>query len=600
MYSNRFSFLLHCIVVLLLINCGSKISIKDQINQDSNNNLKNLAVKQKADTLIHLYAQSHPDSAINLSKILIHYFDSIGCNSQIFESYFFLSEIYLYKKSNDYQATYYYSEGLRLMLENNMEFDLNPFYLIDLGNILFRHRLYQHAIRNYQKAGAFAQKAGQKYAQAVALNNIGLSFQKMQNYDSSSTSFIEALELRKNIMPLLEAQNHLYLAKLYMDTGNLDSVKFHSEKIAPILNKQVFTKEAMYGIPLENAIDLSNEIAIEKELLDGKYLLIKDEKTNRSLAEEHFKQAEFLAHKSNKPVFLAQILTEHAVSLIVTDSISEAVKIIGEAFKFSLAINDMKNALYLCRNAARIYSRAKDTRKEQKWLYQALFYSDSLLRVETSDQLMADKILLHTAQTERELSHSKIILDQNKSIISNQNRSIIVLICFIITILAFMGLILLQRKKLNKAYHALVSRTLQIIQTETRHSNLKANQISAEHTSVLIHQLENLMVTGKHYLDPEISITKLSKLLGTNEKYLSQLINQQLDTTFNDLINGFRIKEACRILVLPEQPVKSLEQIAFESGFRSRSTFYESFKKYTGVTPAFFQKNIAAKRKNVL
>jgi YesN/AraC family two-component response regulator len=297
---------------------------------------------------------------------------------------------------------------------------------------------------------------------------------------------------------------------------------------------------------------------------------------------------------------LAQILTEHAVSLVNTDSIPEAVKIIGEAFKFSLGTNDIVNVLYLCRKAAGLYSRIKDTENEKQWLNKALFYSDSLLRLETSDQLMADKILLLTAQTERELTNSKIILDQNKTIITNQKRSIYVLIYFIIIILAFLGIVLYQRKKLNEAYHALVSRTLQIIQTEKRNSNYKTNPISSEQTSVLVHQLENLMETGNHFLDPDISITKLSKLMGTNEKYLSQLINQQLDTTFNDYINRLRIKEACRILSLPGQTARSLEQIALEAGFRSRSTFYQSFKKYTGVTPAFFQNNVPANSKNVL
>jgi len=61
-------------------------------------------------------------------------------------------------------------------------------------------------------------------------------------------------------MPLLESQNHLYLAKLFMDAGFADSVRFHKEKMTLKLNRQIFTNDNMHGISLENAVDLSNEI----------------------------------------------------------------------------------------------------------------------------------------------------------------------------------------------------------------------------------------------------------------------------------------------------------------------------------------------------
>jgi AraC-like DNA-binding protein len=107
----------------------------------------------------------------------------------------------------------------------------------------------------------------------------------------------------------------------------------------------------------------------------------------------------------------------------------------------------------------------------------------------------------------------------------------------------------------------------------------------------MVHQLENLMLEEQLYLDPEISITKLARQLNTNDKYLSQLFNQQLNSTFNDYINSMRIIEACRMMTSTGKQVKSIDQIAEDAGFRSRSAFYSAFKKYTGVTPAFFMKS---------
>lgn len=313
------------------------------------------------------------------------------------------------------------------------------------------------------------------------------------------------------------------------------------------------------------------------------------------LAESHFEKAASLAKKFNKRVLLAQILTLHAETLLKTGKLVSSIPLILKAFDTSLEINDLKNASELCKIAAKVFSQLNKPLRENLWMQRAILYSDSLFKLETSDQFLADKILLLTAQTERELQNSRIILAQNKVIIRNQKRSIAVLISSVATILAFLGVVLFQRKKLNEAYHALVGRTMQIFETENRHYCVKTNLISSEHSSVLFHQLEHLMNSGDHFLDPDLSISKLSKLLGTNEKYLSQLFNHQLNTTFNDYINALRIKEACRMLTETNPPLKSLEQIALEAGFRSRSTFYQAFKKCTGVTPAFFQKNAANK-----
>jgi len=52
-----------------------------------------------------------------------------------------------------------------------------------------------------------------------------------------------------------------------------------------------------------------------------------------------------------------------------------------------------------------------------------------------------------------------------------------------------------------------------------------------------------------------------------------------------------RIIEACRMMTSTGKPAKSIDQIAEDAGFRSRSAFYSAFKKYTGVTPAFFMKS---------
>lgn len=91
---------------------------------------------------------------------------------------------------------------------------------------------------------------------------------------------------------------------------------------------------------------------------------------------------------------------------------------------------------------------------------------------------------------------------------------------------------------------------------------------------------------SKDYLNPEYSLTDLSKSINTFPTKVSQVINQELNKSFSDLINSYRIETAKKLLV--EEKHLSVEGIALNSGFKSRATFYRVFKKDTGLTPLEF------------
>ena len=112
-------------------------------------------------------------------------------------------------------------------------------------------------------------------------------------------------------------------------------------------------------------------------------------------------------------------------------------------------------------------------------------------------------------------------------------------------------------------------------------------------TALLFIQLEirliELMATEKVYLRKDLSLSELANLLDTNMNYLSQIINHRLRTSFNDYINSYRIKEACIILQSDFSEKHSVHHVGDLVGFSSRSTFYSTFKKFTGTSPALYQ-----------
>ncbi|MBK8150226.1 MAG: helix-turn-helix domain-containing protein [Acidobacteria bacterium] len=100
-------------------------------------------------------------------------------------------------------------------------------------------------------------------------------------------------------------------------------------------------------------------------------------------------------------------------------------------------------------------------------------------------------------------------------------------------------------------------------------------------------RLLNVIHKEKPHLDPQLTLTELSKNLGVNSSVLSFVINNGFGKNFNDFINGFRIEEVKSRLSDAEGA--TLLGIAFECGFNSKATFNRAFKKFTGTTPRVFQ-----------
>lgn len=108
----------------------------------------------------------------------------------------------------------------------------------------------------------------------------------------------------------------------------------------------------------------------------------------------------------------------------------------------------------------------------------------------------------------------------------------------------------------------------------------------------LITRLKQFMETNKPYLDSELSLSSLSKGIGLNRNQLSQLINEHIGENFYDFVNKYRVDEVKRLMVDPQKQNYNLLGIALEAGFKSKSTFNLIFKRFTGLTPTEYKKNI--------
>jgi len=109
----------------------------------------------------------------------------------------------------------------------------------------------------------------------------------------------------------------------------------------------------------------------------------------------------------------------------------------------------------------------------------------------------------------------------------------------------------------------------------------------------LIAAVITYMQEKKPYLDAELTLSTLAKNLDMSRSQLSQLINDGIGENFYDFVNKYRVEEVKRLMTDPAVKNFNLLGIALEAGFKSKSTFNLIFKRFTGLTPTEYRKNVS-------
>lgn len=116
-------------------------------------------------------------------------------------------------------------------------------------------------------------------------------------------------------------------------------------------------------------------------------------------------------------------------------------------------------------------------------------------------------------------------------------------------------------------------------------------QLSPDQKLRLKNQLLAYMSQHKPYLQPELTIQDLADQAGIARYAISQIINDDLGKNFYDFVNSYRIDEFKRNITQPEFSHLNILAVALESGFNSKATFNNAFKKITGITPSHYVKS---------
>jgi AraC-like DNA-binding protein len=129
----------------------------------------------------------------------------------------------------------------------------------------------------------------------------------------------------------------------------------------------------------------------------------------------------------------------------------------------------------------------------------------------------------------------------------------------------------------------------EVYQHEEKYKKSGLNKVKADR---LWQDLLKYMESEQPYLDPELSLFSLAEMMHVLPNHLSRAINEKESQNFFDYINGYRINAVKAQIVAGKHKEHTLLGIAFNCGFNSKASFNRAFKKYTGLTPTDFKKQI--------
>ncbi|MHA7057320.1 helix-turn-helix domain-containing protein [Aquimarina sp. M1] len=99
-------------------------------------------------------------------------------------------------------------------------------------------------------------------------------------------------------------------------------------------------------------------------------------------------------------------------------------------------------------------------------------------------------------------------------------------------------------------------------------------------------KIQRFMEEEQPYMNPDLNLTELSKMLKISASTVSDTINSGFDKNFNDFVNSYRVEAVQKMLQKGKQEQLSLLGIAYECEFNSKATFNSVFKKLTNTSPS--------------
>lgn len=486
---------------------------------------------------------------------------------QIAKGFYFLKNTF-----NDFSKKLQYLDSA-ILYTKNLKNDSYParFYLAK-GTLFYYRNEFLKALDNYVLAEKAA-KNQQGLFYYDAKFNIGLLQRTIGDYESAEQTFLECLAFET--IPQKRHNVQFQLSSIYYESG------------------QYAKSTAM------NQMGISETLNTEQ--LASYYHFVINEGINLSLSNQHMP-----AIDSIKKALPHLYKEDQLVGKFYLGKSYHAIgkrKIALNFFKaIDTAFNNREDILLPLRNSY-VYL-IKDAKQKDDKVSQ-LYYMNQLLKLDSIHHTQY-KELSQTIVKDYDIPQlieekERIIEDlQEDSEITNKKLHYSIAMGILVS---FLGVLLLfynysLRQKYEKRFNAIVKQTTvaPLKETIATPKITPEDSIGLDNAAIeaILKKLA-LFEKEKQYLTNQISLHDVAKIVKTNSKYLSKIINSYKNKTFTNYINDLRVAYTIDRIQNDEMYKKyTIKAIAQEAGFTNSGAYLRAFYKKTGLKPSYFIKKVRA------
>jgi AraC-like DNA-binding protein len=276
-------------------------------------------------------------------------------------------------------------------------------------------------------------------------------------------------------------------------------------------------------------------------------------------------------------------------------------------FKKNDSILNVTNDLYPSLIPA--YEYLINDRKENKDLKGQLYYTNQLLKIDSivdKDYGYLLKTIVKKYDAPKYAAEREEIITnlRNENSIITEEKKWIIIASLLVCMLAFGGLLYYYRlkKEYQKRYEAIINSSNSVIEEKIEIKEVKMQPVSMEIDSEIVQnilkQLE-LFEQEETFLRNQISLKDVAKIVDTNSKYLSKIINAHKYKNFASYINDLRIDYFVNQIQKDSKYQKyTIRAIAEDIGFSNPEGFSRAFQRKTGLKPSYFIRKVMEDQKN--
>lgn len=453
---------------------------------------------------------------------------------------------------------------------------------ISLGNKVIEIRSLEAMLISYWKAAQYAKVFSLIYTldeklQAVTQEeyprklydyyHIGKAYYFFQDYDKAIPYLRKALAPAKYYFDVSNIEARNILGEYYVIKNKLDSAEYY-------YRSALYSKDWVKNRSLHDAISLSNI---------GYALLTKGE-YDKAISYLEPGLQRMIKGKNYEPA--SYVAIDLGNCYLTKGDLKKVKTMIDSATHFIQQSNNRDAYRSLYPLNAKYYAKVGNSILAQK-------YIDSTI---LTNKLYVEKYNgTFLLRAEQELFESR---SQAKDQVIKQKEetyrtNIIYSISTIMIIFGGLIIVMYQYRKKKRAYQILVQKNKDWAEANTTfeptETRIKEVQAPNEDDHLLSERVHEFLMANKTFKNLDITLDSLAKDLNVNRAYLSKAINKTSGKNFNTYLNEYKVKEAIKIMSNEKMNALSIDAIALEVGFGNRISFYQAFKKITGLSPSDFR-----------